>query len=99
MDWDCNKKFKDFALPINPNLSKEEQLKEKETKLKELIEYYQIFNDFNSQSDNLNIQSIYKDKLNPRDAWSKLIITFANTNVEFVRSCNIDGKSYGYEFN
>jgi hypothetical protein len=61
----------------------------------ELIEYYKIFDTFEKQSTTEKFV-IYGQKLNARDAWSKLIIFHANHNLVFIKSCNTDHK---YELN
>jgi hypothetical protein len=63
----------------------------------ELIEYYTTFNDFASQS-SVEVSCIYNDKLNPRDAWSKLILNFANKNLVFIYGCPCD-KCKRFELN
>ena len=62
----------------------------------QLLEYYTVFNNFAIQSD-IKRKSIYGEELNSRDAWSKLIINYANNNVSFVKSC-LDG-SKRFELN
>jgi hypothetical protein len=49
----------------------------------ELIQYYQVFNTFEKQSQ-IEKETIYDEKLNPRDAWSKLVIFYGNKNLRFV---------------
>ncbi len=56
--------------------------------LPELIKYYEIFNNFNLQSDYK--QMIYEQELNARDAWSYLIIKYAYSNVKFIKYCPDD---------
>jgi len=60
----------------------------------ELIEYYKTFNDFPSQS-TPGTSDIFGMKLNARNAWSKLIIDHAKTNIEFKEKC-FNG-NYEYE--
>jgi hypothetical protein len=66
----------------------------------ELIDYYTKFNDFNTQSSNEEIEFM-NEKLNARDAWSKLIINCGKKNVRFVRLCktNDNQPQYNYELN
>jgi hypothetical protein len=66
--------------------------------IQELIDYYTVFNNFSLQS-SLTPLLIYGTFLNARDAWSKLIIFYANTNINFLNSCSIAGSIYGYELN
>jgi hypothetical protein len=68
---------------------------EKYEAIPELINYYKIFNDFKKQSSN-DVQNIYGDSLNSRDAWSKLIINYAKNNIIFKKSCN-GNPSYNLE--
>ena len=68
---------------------------EKFKAIQQVKDYYKIFDDFKKQSDNNNLETIYNEKLNSRDAWSKLIINFGNSNINFVKSCN----SNKYELN
>jgi hypothetical protein len=58
----------------------------------QLIEYYRVFNTFEKQLGVL--MNIYEHDLNARDAWSKLIIYFANYNLRFKGHCN---NGYPYE--
>jgi hypothetical protein len=66
----------------------------------ELIEYYTKFNNFNEQSSNEEIEFM-NEKLNPRDAWSKLIINCGKKNVRFMKLCgtNDNQSNYGFELN
>lgn len=51
-----------------------------------LKEYYSVYKDFDSQVSNKS--NIFDgEKLTPYDAWSKLIIFYANTNIDFVNKC------------
>ena len=52
----------------------------------QLVEYYSTFTDFNEQS-NYN-KKIYGLTLNARDAWSYLIIHFANDDLNFNEYCS-----------
>lgn len=61
-----------------------------------LIEYYTVFNNFNLQSTEEKELNIYGKKLNSRDAWSKLIIDYASSNINFNKSCS---NTYGFELN
>ena len=63
-----------------------------------LIEYYEIFNNFSKQTDIITLQKIYDKELNARDAWSYLIITYANHNVKFLKTCDTD-KNINFELN
>jgi hypothetical protein len=62
----------------------------------QLLDYYCLFNTFQSQSEVKESSYIYEEKLNARDAWSKLIINYAYNNINFLRSCN---NKFGYELN
>ena len=53
----------------------------------QVIEYYEKFNNFNSQSSVEPVQ-IYDELLNARDAWSKLIINWGNKNIRFLKECS-----------
>ena len=64
--------------------------------IEKLLEYYQVFNNFNLQSDiDINIM-IYGENLNARDAWSKLIIEYCSKNIRFVKKCDSNNNK-GYE--
>ncbi len=52
----------------------------------ELIEYYKVFHNFELQS-SLETRNIYGKQLNARDAWSYLIIFYANKNITFHNDC------------
>ena len=54
--------------------------------ISELKEYYAIFNNFNIQS-SPDKYPIYRNNLNARDAWSYLILKFANKDINFVERC------------
>ena len=62
--------------------------------ISQLIEYYNVFNNFEKQTETNNLFNIFNDKLNARDAWSKLIIFYANTNnnLNLIKSCGINNK-------
>ncbi len=62
----------------------------------QLIEYYQKFNNFDLQSNPNRLIMIYGENLNARNAWSKLIIDYCSTNINFNKHCD-SGK--GYELN
>jgi len=64
--------------------------------IKELKEYYTVFNNFTVQSDPNKLEYIYGENLNARDAWSKLIISFANDNVIFLRTCKEKSNHYNH---
>ena len=63
----------------------------------ELIEYYEVFNTFEKQSTTKKF-NIYDQELNARDAWSKLLIFYANHNLVFTKSCKTQPSSK-YELN
>ena len=69
----------------------------------QLIEYYKVFNDFNKQSDtnphkiSFNGDADDTMSLTARDAWSYLIIKYANKNIRFLRKC--DDMSPSHEMN
>jgi hypothetical protein len=65
--------------------------------INELIEYYTTFNNFASQS-STDIITIYNEKLSSRDAWSKLILNYANTDLILRQECPCD-KSKRFELN
>ena len=59
-----------------------------------VIEYYTIFSDFEKQSSNYNVNcnNIFindnnNNNLNARDAWSKIIIFYANYNINMTHKC------------
>ena len=64
--------------------------------IKQLTDYYAVFDNFAKQSSN-EVFEIFDEKLNARDAWSKLIIFYANQNLNFNSFCS--NKNYGYELN
>ncbi len=66
---------------------------EKKGAIQEVIEYYTVFNTFNSQS-TTEPTEIFNMKLNARDAWSKLVIDKSQDNINFRENCH--GK-YGYD--
>jgi hypothetical protein len=57
-----------------------------------LIEYYTVFDTFKKQSAEPTVK-IYNQDLNAKDAWSYLIIFYANNNLRFNKSCN-NGLNY-----
>ena len=61
----------------------------------ELIEYYSKFFNFEEQSSGK--KEIYGEVLNSRDAWSKLIIFYANKNIKFSRQTIQAGTTYNYD--
>ena len=61
----------------------------------ELIQYYKVFDSFEKQSA-LKTVEIYGQQLNARDAWSKLIISYACENIVFKKDCNVE-VPYKYE--
>ncbi len=67
----------------------------------ELIKYYQVFNNFEIQSNTTPVSIIYNDEdvnnLNARDAWSKLIIFYANNNIRFSENCNSSNKKFNVD--
>ncbi len=54
----------------------------------ELIQFYSVFNNFDKISNKYELKNIFGQELNARDAWSYLIINYANFNLRFVKSCN-----------
>ena len=58
-----------------------------------LIEYYTNFNTFEKQSAEDTVK-IYEQDLNAKDAWSRLIIFYANNNLRFNHTCS---GSHDYE--
>jgi hypothetical protein len=58
-----------------------------------LIEYYTNFNTFEKQSAEDTVK-IYEQALNAKDAWSRLIIFYANNNLRFNKKCS---GSHDYE--
>ena len=67
----------------------------------QLVEYYKVFNNFNKQSDTKPYDICFNGddtmSLNARDAWSYLIIKYANKNIRFLRQC--DGMPPSHEMN
>jgi hypothetical protein len=55
----------------------------------ELIEFYSVFNNFDEISNKHKFKDIFGQNLNARDAWSYLIINYANFNLKFVKSCKL----------
>jgi hypothetical protein len=70
------------------------KLLEEKGAIPELLEYYSVFNDFSSQS-KTEKKNIFGLKLNARDAWSKLLITYANKDVKFLQQCIGNSSSSG----
>ena len=64
--------------------------------INEVIEYYNVFKTFGLQA-SLKTKSIYGEELTARDAWSKLIIFYANKNVRFVNKCS--NADFSFELN
>jgi hypothetical protein len=54
--------------------------------IKEVIDYYTIFNTFDLQSKR-EPREIFGMKLNARDAWSKMVIDKSQNNIVFVHTC------------
>ena len=54
---------------------------------KHTIEYYDAFNNYDLQMSTTITKNIYGKELNARDAWSYLIIYYANTNLHFRNDC------------
>ncbi len=54
---------------------------------KELVEFYNVFYTFGLQSSS-KTKRIYDEDLRAKDAWSKLIIFYANKNVKYLRKCS-----------
>jgi hypothetical protein len=70
------------------------QILEKLTNNKYLLGYYEVFNNFDLQM-SLKNKNIYNMNLNAKDAWSYLILKFANHNINFINSCKSDeSKTY-----
>ena len=67
---------------------------EKFSAIPELINYYKTFNTFQRQSI-VNISDNPELTLNAIDAWSRLIILYANYNIKFNQECNDDGEGGG----
>ncbi len=59
----------------------------------QVIEYYNTFNTFADQASE-ELLEIYDEKLNARDAWSKLIIFYANKNIRYVKTCSTTNVSF-----
>jgi len=57
--------------------------------ISELIEYYKVFDNFNKISDINYLPKIFCQYLNARDAWSYLIIHYANKNLHFDKKCKL----------
>ena len=55
------------------------------------------FNNFDSQS-SIEVIEIYDNKLNSRDAWSKLILNYANKDLDLLHDCTND-ESKRFELN
>lgn len=70
------------------------KLLEEKGAIPELLEYYSVFNDFSSQS-KTEKKNIFGLELNARDAWSKLLITYANKDVKFLQQCANGGGGGG----
>ena len=64
--------------------------------IEELKQYYSVFSNFELQSLTEPID-VFGEQLNARDAWSKLIIEYANTNLVLLRSC--EGTNQQFELN
>jgi hypothetical protein len=63
-----------------------------------LIEFYEKFDTIEKQSSNSHEEYIYDQKLNCRDAWSYLIIKYANNNIKFNEFYkNEDDYEYGFD--
>ncbi len=63
----------------------------------ELIAYYTVFGNFALQS-KTEPSNIFGMQLNARNAWSKLIIDHAQTNLKFKETCHRgSAPSYGYD--
>ena len=64
--------------------------------IQELLDYYTIFNNFDDHKSS-DTKRIYEQNLNSRDAWSYLILFYANKNINFKETCrDVDRK---YELN
>jgi hypothetical protein len=65
--------------------------------IKELKDYYTVFNNFELQS-KTETSDIFGMQLNARDAWSKLINMYSQYNIQFGKICNKDTENeYGYD--
>jgi hypothetical protein len=64
----------------------------------ELIQYYEVFNNFESQSNKTKLVNIYGQQLNARDAWSFLIVQYASAGVKFINACK-NGPNINFELN
>ncbi len=53
----------------------------------QLKEFYCAFTNFNLMIDSSLKKDLFGQKLNARDAWSYIIIKYANYNLNFLRSC------------
>ena len=58
--------------------------------IKQLIEYYERYNNFKIQSSPSTIRMFDGDNLNARDAWSRLIIRYANKDLIFNKNLIYD---------
>lgn len=54
--------------------------------IQELLDYYTIFNNFDDHKSS-DTKRIYEQNLNSRDAWSYLILFYANENINFKEIC------------
>jgi len=64
--------------------------------IEELKQYYSVFSNFELQSSTEPID-VFDEQLNARDAWSKLIIEYANNNLVLLKSC--EGTNQKFELN
>jgi hypothetical protein len=68
------------------------------TRNSKLNEYYEKFNTFDKQSNNIKETIDGREiTLNARDEWSNIIINHASENIKFVKSCDDDYKKIRYE--
>jgi hypothetical protein len=70
------------------------EILKKKGAIKEVIDYYTVFNNFNLQSDPEPTE-IFGMNLNSRDAWSKLVIDKSQHNIVFNKNCA--NPEYGYD--
>jgi len=70
-----------------------------ESAIPQLREFYRVFNQFDKISYKDNEEDIFGKKLNARNAWSYLIINYANSNIIFTKKCDEPLQSYEFEMN
>jgi len=75
----------DLLKPIKDSSSSSSSIEYKYQPIDELVEYYSMFNTFQTQSLILpQTKTIFGMNLNARDAWGVLITKYANNNIKFV---------------